>query len=119
MMNKRIMPKAKKVTVKEQGPLQKAKRREMSDEEEAHEEIHLGKKDTEVYNTHALEELEEDDEIAPWEEGFMEGAHSEGEGAKCRNCGKVLIEEAIEREFNDEIHRFCSERCAEKFEEKD
>ena len=37
------------------------------------------------------ESLLEDDEISPEEEGFMEGASGDGQGAKCRKCGKVLV----------------------------
>lgn len=75
-------------------------------------------KATDVYSEEGREKLVEDDEITPGEEGFMEGAHDDGQGAKCRKCGKPLLDNFIEREIDGEIYRFCSERCATKFEEK-
>ena len=33
------------------------------------------------------EEAAEDDELEPWEEGFIEGASREGQLGKCANCG--------------------------------
>ncbi len=72
----------------------------------------------EVYSEEDRESLVEDDEIEPWEQGFMEGAENDGQGAKCRKCGKVFLgpESVVEREINRTIARFCSEKCAEKFE---
>ena len=72
-------------------------------------------RDADVYTDEGLEELEEDDEIAPWEEGFMEGAKGGGQGAKCRRCGKILIDDFIERQIGTSIYRFCSEKCAEQY----
>lgn len=111
-------PTEKTLKVKQPTALQKARKAEQSDEEAIHEKIRSRKKDEDVYDTHSLEELEEDDEISPWEGGFMKGAHGSGEGAKCRNCGKVLLDNAVERELHDEIERFCSDHCAESYEEK-
>lgn len=48
-----------------------------------------------IYNAEERDELEESDEIEPWEEGFMEG--EEGQNAKCRSCGGVLLEEKPSR----------------------
>ncbi len=112
------MAKSKTPKVKQPTASMLAKRREMSEEEELHEDMHEGKKDVDVYDAHAREELEDDDEISTWEEGFMEGAHGEGEGAKCRNCGKILVDEAVEREFHEEICKFCCDKCAEKYGEE-
>jgi len=75
-------------------------------------------KGKDVYSEEGREELVDDDEISPEEEGFMEGAEGDGQGAKCRKCGKVLIEKSVEREVEGEIYRFCSEKCATKFEEE-
>lgn len=73
-----------------------------------------------VYSEEGREDLVDSDEISPAEEGFMEGAHDDGQGAKCRRCGKVLSDDFIERRKSDEIFRFCSEKCSEKyFEEKE
>ena len=78
----------------------------------------FAEKGKDVYSEEGREELVDDDEISPEEEGFMEGAEGDGQGAKCRKCGKVLIEKSVEREVEGEIYRFCSEKCATKFEEE-
>ena len=85
----------------------------MGDEEFTEEEH------DDVYSEEGREDLVEGDEISPAEEGFMEGAHDGGQGAKCRKCGKVLTDDFIERRRADEIFRFCSEDCSDDyFEEK-
>ncbi len=71
-----------------------------------------------IYSEEGREDLVEDDEISPEEEGFMEGAHDDGQGAKCRRCGKVLMDDFIERKINDGICRFCSDECAKKYMEE-
>lgn len=77
-----------------------------------------GEKD--IYSEKGREDLVEDDEIEPWEQGFMQGAEGGGQGAKCRKCGKPLIDkEVVEKDIDGENHRFCSEECANKFVEKD
>ena len=73
------------------------------------------KREGDIYTEEGLEDLEEDDEIAPWEEGFMEGATGGGQGAKCRKCGMILIEDFIEKQIGRKIYRFCSEKCAETY----
>ena len=74
----------------------------------------------EVYTSEGREHLVDDDEISPWEAAFMEGADEDGQNAKCRNCGKVLIREnnIVEKSINNELYRFCSEECADEFEKK-
>lgn len=78
------------------------------------------------------EELEEDlttqegrqaameaDEIDEIEEGFMKG-YEEGEKmAKCALCKKPLERDIIEKDFNDETYRFCSQYCLDEFERKE
>jgi YHS domain-containing protein len=83
------------------------------------EEIEESEDIERVYSEKGRESLVEDDAIEPWEQGFMEGAEDDGQGAKCRKCGKVLLgpESIIEKEIDGEIYRFCSEECAEKFQE--
>ncbi len=96
-----------------EGPL-----KEMSDEEEKEIEIETGEKDEEVYTKKGRAKLVEDDEIEPEEEGFMEGAEREGKNAKCRKCGKILVDEDfVEKEIDDEVMRFCSSECAEEYED--
>lgn len=74
--------------------------------------------DEDIYSEEGREDLVEDDEISPTEEGFMEGAHDDGQGAKCRKCGKILTDDFIERRIKDEIYRFCSDECAKKYVEE-
>ena len=74
--------------------------------------------DKDVYSEEGREDLVESDEISPTEEGFMEGADGDGQGAKCRKCGKPLLDDFIERKVGDEIYRFCSEECANKYMEE-
>lgn len=76
--------------------------------------------DEDVYSKEGREKLVEDAEIADWEEGFMEGAAKTGSGAKCRNCGKILMDadSVVEKEIGDDECRFCSDACVEAYEEK-
>ena len=78
----------------------------------------MAKDDEDIYLEEGREDLIEDDEISPEEEGFMEGAHDDGQGAKCRKCGKPLGDNFIERRIGDEVYRFCSGRCAKTYMEK-
>lgn len=77
------------------------------------------------------EELEEDlttaegreaaleaDEIDEVEDGFMKG-YQEGEKmAKCALCKKPLERDIIEKDFDEETYRFCSQHCLDEFEKK-
>ncbi len=88
-------------------------------EEEIEQDIRKGEKDEDVYEKEGREELEEDEEISPEEEGFMQG-YEEGEKlAECAKCGKILVEDFVEKEMNGEIYRFCSDKCAESFRKHD
>ena len=79
----------------------------MAEEEEKKED---------VYSEEGREKLVDSDEISPEEEGFMEGADADGQGAKCRVCGKPILDKTIEKEVDGNIYWFCSEKCATKFE---
>ena len=73
----------------------------------------------EIYSEKGREKLVEGDEIEPWEEGFMEGADSDGQQAKCRKCGKALLgTDIVEKEVNEELCWFCSDECAAKYEKE-
>jgi hypothetical protein len=74
--------------------------------------------DEEVYSSKGRSKLVEDDEISPWEAAFMEGADMGGQQAKCRKCGKMLdrAHRVVEKAINNELHRFCSDTCLDKFE---
>lgn len=75
--------------------------------------------DETIYSEEGREAMVEDDQIEPWEEGFMEGADMDGQHAKCRKCGaKITPANTIEKEFKGELMWFCSEECLEKYEEE-
>jgi hypothetical protein len=85
--------------------------------EEEDLEMDEGEKEEEVYSKKGREKLTEEDEIEPWEEGFMEGASDKGKEGHCPVCGKPLSEdkeEIIEKEIDGETVQFCSEKCAKK-----
>jgi len=87
--------------------------------EEIEQEMEEGKKEADVYSEEGREKLEENDEVSPSEEGFMEGAEGRGKKNCCAECGKVLGEdEIIEREFEGEMKWFCSEEHAENYIKK-
>ena len=84
-------------------------------------DIETGIAEEDVYSEEGREEMTENDELSPAEEGFMEGAEGRGQLAKCDECGKILgqdKEDIVEREFDGELFFFCSERCAEEFARK-
>ncbi len=72
-------------------------------------------KEEDLYEEEERDKLEEDDEISPEEEGFMKGYEEGKKMSRCAKCGKVLLEDFVEREVRDEICRFCSDSCAEKY----
>lgn len=87
--------------------------------EEIEEEMETGEKEADVYSEEGLEKLEEDDEIEPWEEGFMEGAKDGGQLAKDALTGKPLMgEETIELKIDGKRYRFVNKENAEKFKKK-
>ena len=74
--------------------------------------------DMDIYEKDQAEEMTEEDEIEPEEEGFMKG-YSEGKkSAKCSKCNKILEQDIVEKDVEGEIYRFCSEKCAEDFKPK-
>jgi len=89
---------------------------EHADSHEAAEiKIHVGDKEADVYTEEGREELTVDEgEIAPWEEGFAEGAQGV-EGGHCAHCHKPIgdrEEGVIESEFKGKTMYFCSQKCA-------
>ena len=84
--------------------------------EEEQQEMGLGDADEEVYSEAGREKLtEDDDEMTDSDEGFMKGYDEGAKMAKCVVCGEVLAESFVEREFNGQVYRFCSDEHAEKF----
>jgi ribosomal protein L24E len=82
--------------------------------------IAAGEEDEDIYRKTGRDELLEDDEISPSEEGFMEGEDHEGDSSKCAFCGAALtdVDEIIEEEIDDRMYMFCSNRHAEYFKKK-
>jgi len=92
----------------------------MSEEEKKNLAYETGEKEADVYSDEGIENLQEDeDEISPAEAGFMEGAKGVGHLAKCATCGKILGEDIVEKEVQGDVHRFCDDTCATKFQVKD
>ena len=79
-----------------------------------------GEEDEDIYTDDGAEALEEDDEIEPWEEGFMEGASGTGQLGKDALTGKPLmdVEDVVEMEIAGKKYRFSSRANALKFKEK-
>ncbi|NQU97896.1 hypothetical protein HQ533_00355 [Candidatus Woesearchaeota archaeon] len=71
-----------------------------------------------VYEDEGRKNLLDSDAIDAEEEGFMQGYDRE-ETVVCGFCKKPLVnsKEAVEKELNNKIHRFCSESCLQEFEE--
>jgi hypothetical protein len=88
----------------------------MTDEENYDEE--KSESDEGIYSDEGREEMLDNDEIDDFEEGFMKGAEMDGQSAKCRKCGRILIKrkDMVEREVEDKVLWFCSEECADKYE---
>lgn len=84
--------------------------------------LHLktGEDEADVYSEEGRDQLEDDDEIAPWEEGFMEGAHDAGQLGKDAFTGEPLkgVDDVIEMKIGQKIYRFANRKNAEKFKEK-
>lgn len=90
----------------------------MTLEEEKHQ-MDVGESEEEVYSEAGLEDLSrEEDELTDTDEGFMKGYIEGAKSAKCVACGKVLAKNVVELEHNDQVYRFCSSDCAEKFKKK-
>lgn len=94
------------------------KDKEMSPDEQEELEMNTNEEDIDIYDDEGSEKLEEEGIIDPVEEGFMKGAAHDGEDAKCRECGTVLVDDFIEKEIGGEIMRFCCDKCLEKYEEE-
>lgn len=82
------------------------------------EEMIAGERDEDIYTKEGREVL--DDEIEPWEEGFMEGASDLGQLGKDALTGQPIMgaENVIELEFQGKSYRFVSEKNAEEWMKK-
>ncbi len=88
--------------------------------EEKKEAMEHGEEDEDIYTKEGREKLEEDAEISPEEEGFMEGASQTGQLGKDALTGEPLmdIEDVVEAEIDEKIYRFANEENAQKFREQ-
>lgn len=76
-------------------------------------------KDESVYSEEARDEMLAGDGISSEEEGFMQG-YENPDTAKCAFCHKPLLDpdNVVERIIDGQVHRFCSEECADEFEKE-
>ena len=59
-----------------------------------------------------------EDGLETSEEGFLKGYSDEEETDECAECGSAVNEEKrVEKEVDGEKLTFCSESCADEFEE--
>ena len=90
---------------------------ETSDEKKA--KMKAGQEDEDIYSDAGREEEVEEDEIEPWEEGFMKGASGAGQLGKDALTGKPLVGHNItEAEIEGKLYRFANEVNAQKFRAK-
>jgi hypothetical protein len=88
--------------------------------EEVSDEMDIGEKDEDVYSKEGQENLVEDGEISPEEEGFMRGETDEGQLAKDALTGEPLmdVEDVVEAEIKGKLYRFVNQENAEEFRKK-
>lgn len=63
------------------------------------------------------EELLDEGGISAEEEAFMRGYSDEEETVTCAECGAAIRGKSLTKEIDGETHHFCSEGCAQEFEE--
>ena len=84
----------------------------------ARKEEEIEREDEDIYKKEGTEEQLADDEISSAEAGFMEGYEDIEEGV-CSTCGKEIDpEKVIEKEVNDQLFTFCSQKCADIFDKR-
>jgi hypothetical protein len=85
--------------------------------EEVEQSMKVGDKDEDIYTKEGQELLEEDDEIEPWEEGFMEGAAHLGQLGKDALTGEPLRdkEDVVETKYEGKIYRFNNKAHSVEF----
>lgn len=91
--------------------------------EELELKMHVGERTYDAYTEEGREELAEEDGMAPWEQGFAQGAAGRGSGGVCAHCGKPLAvlqdaEPVLEQAYGERILFFCSPACARKHSRK-
>ena len=122
MPKKRTVSVAKKRKISQrkrkmsQRKLESEQKTRLTPKETHRERMQIGEEDADVYSETGRDLMEESDEIAPWEEGFSEGAEEKSGLSVCFACGKPLGDrgDVTEREFKGEIRWYCSEKCAQR-----
>ena len=79
--------------------------------------IGTDERDDDVYSD-PEELLEDEDELDDVDEGFMKGYNESEVVVKCANCKKMIEDQVIGEEFDDELLKFCSQKCLNEYEEK-
>lgn len=93
---------------------------DVHDHEDIELQMHIGNKEVDIYSEEGLEEQMDHDELAPWEQGFMEGELQAGKIGICETCGKQITEDMEERKESDVNGRktlYCSKRCLDHAED--
>ncbi|MBI2665544.1 hypothetical protein HYX12_02920 [Candidatus Woesearchaeota archaeon] len=87
---------------------------------EKEEEMEQGELDEDLETKEGRQKQVDEDEIEPWEEGFVEGASDEGQLAKDALTGKPLMggDDVVELEFKGKVYRFLNEKNAQEFKKK-
>ena len=76
--------------------------------------------EADIYSEESRNEMVEDDEMTPEEEGFMEGFESGSRSVSCAHCKKLIIDpdDAIEVEIDNKVFLFCSDECYQSYKEE-
>ena len=84
------------------------------------EDIDNINEEKDIYDEDGIQKLRDEGQISDWEAGFMQGAAGGGEGAKCRNCGKIFTsdDKIVERKKDDKRYIFCSDKCGQQYFDK-
>ena len=88
--------------------------------EQKEQAMEHGDEDEDIYSEEGRDKLEEDDEIDPWEEGFMEGASQAGQLGKDALTGEPLmdVDKVVESVIDGKTYRFVNKKNAQQFSEK-
>ena len=76
--------------------------------------------DADIYSEGSRDDLVEDDEMTPEEDGFMDGFEKDQKTVCCAECKKLIIDpdDAVEAEIDNETYLFCSEECSTLFKQR-
>ena len=114
---------ARTVHAKEEDDVYPAEEQGITTEETSEQKeqaMEHGDEDEDIYSEEGRDKLEEDDEIDPWEEGFMEGASQAGQLGKDALTGEPLmdVDKVVESVIDGKTYRFVNKKNAQQFSEK-